>query len=289
MILYRLIPTAVMLAAALACNQETKQKDADDSNKNGTNTDDGNTSDGSTSVSSSNDGYFTGLDGVNDYSLLLPRFREFTIEDPTIAKVESIKVTLSQATIDELIADAKAENPDFEDARFIKTLGREQTVYKITPLKAGTTAIKTSGGRGGKAGTSQSGWSKSENLNLTVTKYTAEQLEAGKKRYTTDGGGGNLRACKSCHETGAEGAPPHELGRIAEISDAGAKTWITTGKFDGRVAKIQHTWEFSSDEEENGIVAYLRSKQTHDVETLTKLIVEEQMANGGFKGGPQGN
>ncbi len=248
---------------------------------------DGDAADATTAVSDANDGFFTGFDGTTDYSLLVPRFREMTLEDPSIAKVESVKVTLSVAIITELLAAAKKDNPSFEDARFRKSLAREQTVYRITPLKAGKTAIKTTGGRGGKAGRQQSGWQKSPNINLTVTAYTAAQLADGKKRYHEDGSG-NLKACKACHETGAEGAPPHELGKIMEVSDKGALTWIKTGKLEGRVAKVAHTWEFSTAAEEKGIVAYLRSKQTHDVETLTKLYVEEQLANGGFMPGGGG-
>jgi len=285
MSMYRHLFLASILLTPLACKEKTEKKAANQASK--VDSKKGQDATGE-DKGSTDDGYYTGFDGTTDYSLLLPRFRTFSLEDPSIAKVENVKVTLSQSIIDELIAKAKQDNPDFEDSRFRQMLGREQTVYKITPLKAGKTAIKTSGGRGGSAGRDQTGWSKSTNINLIVTAYTAQQLEVGKKRYMTDGGGGNLRACKSCHETGAEGAPPHELGRIAEISDNQAMTWITTGKLESRTAKVQHTWEFTTDEEQNGIVAYLRSKQTHDVETLTKLMVEEMLANGGFSGPPPG-
>ena len=196
---------------------------------------------------------------------------------------------LSQTIIDELVAEAKVTNPSFDDTRFKQALGREQVTYKITPLKPGRTKLITTGGRGGQPGRQQSGWSKSPEIDLVVQAYTLDQLAKGMARYTTDGGGGNLRACKSCHESGNEGAPPHELGRIMEISDKDAMTWITTGKLGGRTAKIQHTWEFSTESEQDGIVPYLRSKQTHDVETLTKLYVEEQLANGGFMGPPMRN
>ena len=271
---------AMISFLAISCKQEAAKQSGngggtDEKKEDGTSAD-------SEEEEEERDGYFTGFDGVTDYSILVPKFRNLVVEDESIAKVESVKITLSAAIIDELVAKAKVDNEEFNETGFRKMIGREQTTYKITPLKAGKTVISTSGGRGGQPNKQQNGWAKSAKIDLVVTSYTEEQLASGKSRYTTDGGGGNLRACKSCHETGEEGAPPHELGKIMEISDKQAMTWIKTGKLDGRVASIQHTWEFSTEEEEGGIVSYLRSKQTHDVETLTKLIVEEQLANGGF-------
>jgi hypothetical protein len=104
-------------------------------------------------------------------------------------------------------------------------------------------------------------------------------LTLEKKRYETDGGG-TLKACKACHETGVEGAPPHELGKINELNDVEALQWFKTGQVKGRVAKIDHKWDFSSDTEEQGIVAYMRSKQAKDVDGLTKIQIEERIANG---------
>jgi hypothetical protein len=274
----------IALALAAGCNQSAKEKSGE---KNGNAGDASGTGTGTSTGSGddeSNDAYYTGIDGTNDYTLLLPNFRNLTVKDPSVATVEAVEVTLSQTTIDTLVAEQKKKNPDFEDDRFKEMLGHKQTTYKVTPLKAGRTVLQTSGGRGGEPGRKQSGWGASKNIDLIVTEYTADQLDAGKSRYTTDGGGGNLRACAECHETGKEGAPPHELGRIMELSDKDALTWITTGSVRGRTASITHTWEFGSDAEESGIVPYLRSKQTHDVETLTKLYVEEMIANG-FPGG----
>lgn len=285
----RRIPLLALLLAA-SCNQSAKQS-AEDSGKDEDETaatDKSDTSTSSIADEEEDDAFHTGFDGSTDYSLLIPRFRSLKVKDESIAKVESVEVTLSATVIDELVAKAKAENPDFESTKFKEMLGRKQTTYKVTPLKAGKTQLITSGGRGGGQGKQQSGWGKSTNITLVVTEYTSDQLAAGKARYDTDGGGGNLKACKSCHETGEEGAPPHELGRIMEIPDKGALQWIKTGAYGGREASIEHAWEFSSDTEEKGIVPYLRSKQTHDVETLTKLYVEEMLANGGFMGPPPG-
>lgn len=226
-----------------------------------------------------NDGFFTGFDGTTDYSILVPRFRTMTIKDASVAKIEEIKVKLPETTLQKIIEARKAEDPNFDAERFKRFLGRDQTVYKITPLKAGRTTIQTSGGRGGGPGRGQNGWGKSKEIDLVVTAYTSEQFAVGKARYETEGGG-KLKACKSCHETGEKGAPPHELGRIMEVNEADTISWLKTGRTKGRTAKIDHAWEFSSVAEEKGVVAYLRSKQTNDVETLIKLRLEEWKANG---------
>jgi hypothetical protein len=229
---------------------------------------------------SPNDGFFTGFDGKTDYSILIPQFRSMSIDDPSVARIEQVKVKLSEATIQSLVQEAKAKNPNFDTVRFQRMFQRENSVNKIIPLKPGRTVIKTSGGRGGQTGRNQSGWGKSPNIDLVVTGYTEEQFNAGKVRYETDGGGGSLKACKSCHETGEQGAPPHELGKIMELNDKDALSWFKTGQAKGRTAKIEHKWGFSSDLEEAGILAFMRAKQTNDVESLTKLVFEEFIANG---------
>ncbi len=230
-----------------------------------------------------NDGFYTGFDGKNDYSLLVPNFRTLTVADPSVAKIEQIKVKLPEATVNELVEAKRKADPSFDAVRFKSMLERETSAYKITPLKAGRTLIKSTGGRGGEAGRGQRGWGKSKDFDLVVTQYTEAQFEAGKSRYETDGAG-TLKACKSCHEKGEQGAPPHELGEINSFSDADAIAWFKTGQAKGRTAKIEHKWGFSSDDEEKGIVAFMRTKQTNDIEGLTKLIMEERIANG--FGGP---
>jgi hypothetical protein len=228
--------------------------------------------------------------------LLLPSFRSYQVEDPSIANVEEIKVSLSEDTIDELLVSVTKEMPDFPVDRFKGFLGRERTVYRVVPLKAGTTALITSappggggrpGGGGGGRGGDVWGSSQQEKIGLVVTAYEPGLVAIGEERYTTPGEG-SLKACESCHAGGENGAPPHELGRIMEINDDLAYQWITTGKAGGRVAKINHAWEFGSEEQQKGIVPYVRSKQTHDVEALTKLEFEQRLQNFDFKGGPGG-
>lgn len=230
--------------------------------------------------------FYTGIDGVNDYSLLLPSFQTYTLSDESIAKIEEIKVTFSEATINELLAMVTKKHPELDVERIKKRFSREQTTFKLTPLKPGRTTISATR-RGGRNNTA---WKKGKTIDLVITQYDAAIVESGKLRYTEDGSGASLKACKTCHETAEEGAPPHELGRIMEISDKEALEWISTGKLGGRKAKIPHAWEFSSEDQEAGIVAYLRTRQTHDVEQLAKLHFAEFLENSGPQGagGPGG-
>jgi mono/diheme cytochrome c family protein len=247
----------------------------------------GTTGAGSEEIINAETTYYAGYDGTTDYSILLPDFRKYALADQSVAKLEEITVTLSDELLNELVAQSKAKNPNFDEEKFKKRFKRERTSFKITPLKAGTLYVATSGGRGGPPGTGQSGFPVSKNIRIVVKQYTAQDLELGKARYETDGGG-SLQSCKSCHESADSSAPPHELGRIMQISDSEASSWLTTGKVNGREAKVAHSWEFNSDAELQGVVAYLRSKQTRDIETLTKLYFEEHLANDqGIKPGPK--
>jgi len=246
--------------------------------------------DDSTDITASNypDGFYTGFDGTDKFSLLLPGFRKYTVTDASIAKIDTVTVTVSQATIDEIVAKIKEDNPDITDTQINRVKGqfsRQRTIYKLTPLKAGRTTLTTSaaGGHGGPGGGSGGDvWQKGDQVALIVETYTADEVAAGKDRYTR-AGDGNKRPCASCHETGEAGAPPHELGDVMQIPDVALLQWIKTGKLNGRVAKIQHTWEFADANEEKGILAYLRTKQTDDAETLIKLEFENQLAQNGGK------
>ena len=222
--------------------------------------------------------YFTGIDGKNDYSILLPPFESVTLADPTIANIEQIDIILSQETITGLLGQALAKYPGLDPAPFLQMMSSKPKVFKVTPLKAGKTSMKTVslplpvqlGGNGQKVTVEH---------DLVITAFTDEQYTAGRVRYETDGDG-TLRSCKSCHETGGGGAPPHELGKIMEYSDQIALQWLKTGIIPGRIAKLDHKWGFRSDLEETGIVAFMRAKQTNDVETLIRMMVESFLAKG---------
>jgi hypothetical protein len=280
------------LASLSGCKEEAKLSDDSKKSPQNTNTDPSNKAGDSNveaaiATNSGGQHFYAGFDGTTDYSILMPGFREYSISDPSVASIQKVSVELSEKTIAELISTAKAANSQFNEeaeARFREMLGREQMAYKVTPLKPGqATLTSTRGGRGGR-----DAWGGGDaGIALVINNYTTSQYEAGKNRYTTEGSG-LLKSCKSCHETGEEDAPPHELGNIKEISDAQSLQWITTGKVNNRVAKITHTWEFNNDEEKQGIVAYLRAKASKDVETFTKLVFEERFQNFEFppKGGP---
>lgn len=204
----------------------------------------------------------TGFDGSAAYSIFLPGRTEFTIKDPTIASLEGISVTLSANTIWELIQARKAKDPNFDEAAFRKSFPAAQKAYRLIPLKAGKTVLTST-----KDG-------KSTEVALTVTQYPADATQVGEARYTNTSGSGKKRACLSCH--GGDGAPSHAMGRVMQISDAEALQWITTGKVRDRIARVTHTWEFESDAEATGVIAYLRTLQTDDLEVLTKMMFESE-------------
>jgi len=272
----------ICLGSFQACKEEAKHSGDDNSAGNNESSEQ---SEGVVSTNSGGLAFYTGYDGVNDYSLLLPGSRDYTIGDSSVANIKKETVVLSAATVAELLAEVKAANSSFDanaETRFLEMLGREQAAYRITPKKSGQTTLSTSrGNRGGR-----DNWGSADAaIQLTVNNYTADQFSAGQTRYTT-AGSGLLKACKSCHETGAEGAPPHELGNIKEISDAQGIQWITTGQLGTRTARITHTWEFNSDAEKQGILPYLRAKAAKDLETFTKLVFEERFQNFQIPNGP---
>jgi hypothetical protein len=177
---------------------------------------------GNNNSSAPSEGFYTGFDGgTTKFALILPGFRSYTVKDPSIAKVEQIEVTLSEKTVEDLLKKQKEKNPEI-NVDFLKSrFAGKQTAYKIVPLKAGVTYLQSKGREG--QGRNNGAWNRGDQQKLTVADYSADAVAAGKKRYTTDGAG-NLKACRSCHETGESNAPPHELGRIMEISDADAHT-----------------------------------------------------------------
>lgn len=226
-------------------------------------------------------GFYTGFNASEKFSIYLPSFREMTIDDPSIAKIEPQTITLSTETIEALIAERKEENPDFDDTRIRERLTRPRTVYKLTPLKAGQTKLRTkSGGGGGFGGGGE--WNAGQAVVLVVSNYSSDLLAKGKARYAQEGED-TSRSCASCHASGDSKAPPHELGNIMSVPDVSAAQWISTGKVSGRVAKVPHAWTFASEEEKLGVVAYLRTLQTTDLETLTKLEFENEAPKGGGK------
>ena len=296
--------TLVCTVLALgACAQAKQSGDSKKASGNGNATSSSGDAAASTKDMTASDfpaGIYTGIDGGSSkFSLYLPSFQPYTVQDTSIATIESVQVTLPQATVDSLVADLQKCAPaGMDTSKMSKMFNRQRTVYKLTPLKAGETKLvqtAASGGSGmgasgmggagggghgggpsGKGGSSQ--WGSAKSQVLLVVNYKSDAVAKGKDRYTREGEG-NKRACASCHETGEDGAPPHELGNISQIPDVAADQWITTGKLNGRVAKVQHTWEFENQDEEDGITAYLRTLQTGDVEELTKLEFENQFGN----------
>ena len=240
------------------------------------------------------DGYFLGFDGKTDFSVLLPPQGRVSIKDPTIARVDTKIVQLSEATINIMVQSLPRNLPQVDPEVLRSLLRRGFPTTSIVPLKPGKTKIELvpipipgGTGTGGQIGSNTGTQTTRQPVtrDLVVTGYTSNDLALGKKRYETDGGGGSLRSCKSCHEIGAESdAPPHELGRIMNLNDNQTIAWLKTGEAKGRKARVEHKWGFENQAEERAIVAFLRSKQSRDVEAVIKIMVEERIfpGRGGF-------
>lgn len=206
--------------------------------------------------------FYMGYDGNTPFSILLPG-DYFSLKNASDAKLETIDFTPSVAVKSELLDFLKAQ-PEYkagDEQDFEGYFLADQSAMKISSTKEGNFTLIDKDFPDDK-------------ITVVVNKYPEGALALGKKRYETDGAG-NLKACKSCHETGANDAPPHELGEIMYCSDTQIKRWITTGVTDcygdDYSASIPHSWGFASDAEITGVIAYLRSKQSKDYETLTKF------------------
>jgi len=223
--------------------------------------------------------YYAGFDGVNNYGILVrERGATLSLADSSVASITPQNITLDQATIDSLIASANIPADRLE--RFKGFIGREQTAYLITPTKTGTTSIVVSGGRGGPGGGAGAGFgteTAQQTINLVVNSYSSEDYTAGSTRYNTDGTG-DQKSCKSCHETGEQNAPPHELGNIKTGTDATILTWLTTGVQPGKTVDF-HRWGGITGvaNMEKGIVAFLRAKASKNVEEFARLVFEEML------------
>ena len=227
--------------------------------------------------------YYTGYDAnnVTDFSILIPSFRNATVNNETdqaIAVLTTEVVTLQENTIEELIQETKDANPNFtadREQRLRQILGGNHQARKIVPTGAGITYFEMT-----RPGPPTSAFGDdTEKVGIIVNQYTADQISAGLTRYNS-GQGDTLTGCINCHASGASGAPPHELGSIMELTDEEALQWIETGNVKGRIASIPHTWTFNDTVEREGIVPYLRSLQTKNLEEFTTLMFEEVMTNG---------
>lgn len=64
-------------------------------------------------------------------------------------------------------------------------LGKKKTVFKVTPLKAGTTKLRTAEAGNGPGGSKGSKWSQGQTVPLVVTAYSVDQIKLGNTRYHT--------------------------------------------------------------------------------------------------------
>jgi len=222
--------------------------------------------------------YYTGYDGVTDFSIYVNTSRGITIHDPTVATAQQVNITVDDSTVATQVAEIEAvytangETMSTRRKNHIEGHLRNPEIWKIIPLKSGVTTISAE-----REGRPESIWSTAETRTVVVSDYTASQLEIGRQRYETPLGN---TACTQCHNESfgeAAGAPPHLLGRVLLINDSDVAQWITTGQVKTRQASVAHRWTFQSDEEKFATVAYLRSKQTPDEQAFAKLLFEERL------------
>lgn len=134
-----------------------------------------------------------------------------------------------------------------DDESLVKVEANADGTVTFTALKAGKATVTATS----KEGTATAP--------LVITKYSADQWNAGKSRYTTGGSAANQQACSNCHGGGA--GPDHTPTEIDADTDDAVITTFTTGvdPEGNPVNGGKHTWEFASDAEKTGIIAYLRS------------------------------
>jgi len=230
--------------------------------------------------------YYTGYDGgLTDLSVLVSTSRTLEIEDPTIATARLETINIPEETVNAMIAELKAtgETLSANRERRLKERLANPRAWRLTPLKAGFTYIKATRAPRGSTGTirPESDWYIPELRTLVVEDYSGGLINTGKIRY--EQGSAGSPACISCHNgTFESGVPSHQIGRVTEISDADAISWISTGRAGDRVFQTSnpagHTWSFTNDSEKTATVAYLRSQQTKDIRELAQLLFDEALA-----------
>jgi len=233
--------------------------------------------------------YYTGYDGgLTDMSVLVSTHRTLVIEDPTVATAELVSIEIPVTTVDEMIAELKAAGEELSTNRENRLRDRlaNPTAWKLTPLKPGFTYIEATRPASSRTGQirPESVWYTPELRTLVVEDYSGDLINTGKIRY--DQGANGSPACTACHGNTDGGAPSHQIGRVTEISDTDAISWITTGRAGDRVFEsspgvqnaANHSWSFTNDTEKNATVAYLRSQQTKDIKELAQLLFDEALA-----------
>jgi len=230
--------------------------------------------------------YHTGFDGnVNNFDIYIRTSRTITVHDPSIVSVSPVsefeleQAGLTDALAQERVATLKQLYTDAGETKsarwesFWTRRFKNPSIWKLSPQKAGVTTISAESQR-----RTESIWEDAEIRTVVVSQYTPEQVEKGRQRYEGLSGG---TACTACHNEAfgdQQGAPPHLLGRVIEINDTDAATWITTGAVKDRIASVQHAWQFPGGvSEQMATVAYLRSTQTTNAFDFAELLFQEEI------------
>lgn len=258
----------------------TSKPGTDTTSKPGTDTGGGSTTPGS-------DDYvyraYTGFDGQTKFRYIYGFYGEDTklvLSDPSMAKVEQFSYTIPQAKLDAAIAAVKAKGKKLDEAAAKDFCGGTSVGTAIVPLKAGTFMISDTYKYQDEGGKEVEQTDKTE---MTVFSYTPAQVAKGKDRYTKGiGAAANQKACVSCHGTGLNGAPAHDLGGISYWEDSVWEQWVTTGKrtekysaeeqytYEASIGAANHSWAFTNTDEMKATLAYVRSIEASDTDTYAE-------------------
>ncbi|MFW7377579.1 MAG: c-type cytochrome [Oligoflexus sp.] len=195
---------------------------------------------------------YTGFDGENEFLVAVGTVALGLLEDFEQYSEEQLdEIYESQEYADALAAKVATLAVEV-DSNFFEIVEEaafeEGKGYILRTLAAGSTSITLKFGE------------TSSSLTAEIAAYTPEQLAAGAERYNNAVAGDTPSpSCASCHA--AENGVDHSPYFMAQFTDAGILSTIETGinSDDDYQTSAPHQMTFSSEEQKNGIVAYLRS------------------------------
>lgn len=182
--------------------------------------------------------YYTGFDGTNDYVAPIAFFADkkptVTFGDPSVAELKGKPLTITKEMVEDL--------PDALDGKLQLLLVRSK--------KAGETTITATSG------------DITQKSTLRVTKYSADAVAIGKKRYEE-----GQKACTGCHAS----LGVHNPTVLVDLADETILGIAVDGKSiekisteTGEVETLEpnhgnHKWSVTADERV-GLMAFLRSR-----------------------------
>lgn len=232
-------------------------------------------------------------EGKSRYEKNKPQFEGF-LQEAEARLSQAIAANESAGEIQKLeqqVALLKKMLAGYDETQIIEGfIASNKKAFKLTPLKAGkatiklTTVVKFKNQNG-----EEEQQTENTNLILTVEDYRSQShdyYELGHSRYNI-GASGNQQACVVCHADSEDGkgqvhpdAIDHAAAETKYMPAKAMAQWIKEGVYFDRVAKVKHNWEFASDAEEKGVVAYLRSLAEQKIISYVKRRYEAQKKRG---------